>query len=62
MTTPNPPQEQIPFESVLQKYRERVAELEHALIIMECRLENYRADKESLLRELDKRSLPDEQN
>lgn len=56
MATPNPPQEQqesISFEAILQKYRDRVSELEHALVLMECRIENRDAQIESLLRQLD---------
>lgn len=54
-----PPQgEQIAFEDILQKYRERMSELEHALIIMECRIKNKEDQIEALLRQLDATNQP----
>lgn len=59
MTPNQPAQEQISFEDILQKYRERTSELEHALIIMECRVKNKDEQIEALLRERDTNTLPD---
>lgn len=59
MTPNQPAQEQISFEDILQKYRERMSELEHALIIMECRVKNKDEQIEALLRERDTNTLPD---
>lgn len=59
MTPNQPAQEQISFEDILQKYRERTSELEHALIIMECRVKNKDEQIEALLRERDTNALPD---
>lgn len=51
-------QEQISFEDILAKYRERLNELEHALIIMECRVKNKDDQIESLLRQLESVNQP----
>ena len=51
-------QEQISFEDILAKYRERLNELEHALIIMECRVKNKDDQIQSLLRQLESVNQP----
>lgn len=54
MTLPSPPSqpgEQIPFAVVLDGYRERVAELEHDLVLANCRIK-MRDDELAELRAL----------
>lgn len=47
------PQEQIDIHDMVAVYRQKVSDLEHGLVIMECRLKNRDETIESLTRQLD---------
>ena len=51
MSTPTPPapQEQIPFQDILDSYRHQVSELTHELVLANCRIKN-RDEELALLR------------
>jgi hypothetical protein len=48
------PQEQIAFADILAGYQRRVSELEHDLVLAQCRIDSRDKEIERLFRELDK--------